>query len=175
MQWLKKALIAYTGHVSVQVQPVVQRFMCCPGQRPLRDQAYYWSAEGPGKSAVRSQRLSHRLCPSVSAPEFAAVRDEHGVVHDLRSSDCSQTTAGRRILSTASHGPSQKTETYIQAQRLRFRGRITVLFIPGSGRCVLSAFSGRWNSLRTAFQLVPSVRRHRIQDPERERSAVSSL
>lgn len=66
-------------------------------------------------------------------------------------------------------GPLQETEIHVQVVRLRVRGRPRTLSesTPGSDRGASTA--------ATAVHLVPAVRRHRLQDPEREGGAFPSM
>lgn len=66
--------------------------------------------------------------------------------------------------------PLQEADAHVQAERLRFRGRLGTLsdFILGSDRGVACGTAA-------AVHLVPPVWRRRLPNPEGERSAVSLL
>lgn len=68
--------------------------------------------------------------------------------------------------------PLQETETHVQVERLRFRGRHGALAksVPGSDGDVSAAAAGG-----SPVHLVSAVRRHRLQNPEGEGDALSSV
>lgn len=68
--------------------------------------------------------------------------------------------------------PLQETETHVQVERLRFRGRHGALAksVPGSDGGLSAAAAGG-----SPVHLVSAVRRHRLQNPEGEGGALPSV
>lgn len=83
--------------------------------------------------------------------------------HSVRRAHAGAATAER---------PLQETEVNVQVLRFRFRGRPRTLYesIPGSDGGVSTAAKRG-----AAVHLVHTVRRHRLQNPEREGGALSSV
>lgn len=100
----------------------------------------------------------------------AHLGEEHGVISELlryRRRRWQTEKNGRRESRSrdvrVGSAPAEETETAVETERLRLRGGLGIrpdLALPGGS---------------TSVQLVPPVRRHRLQDPEGERGAVPSL
>lgn len=150
------------------------------------------SGEDPGKTDV-TRRSSPPPITNIQTAAFRAGLDwtggRDGVICErwMWLRDRLQTEEDSRCITSnwrAHTGPAeadcpaQKADAHVQAEWLRFRGRFGMLtsFIPGSDTCFPAPHSFiRRASCRAAVHLVPPVRWHRVQDPEGERGAVSSL